>query len=288
MWCVCWNSIRRPKPDPLRLHPPALPPLARALLRRPRLPRHGPAPGAVETTRRPDHHVPDPVTERPLPGQRVCQVCEPVRRPERGRVCGAVARDTVVRARGRLVLARELGGAECGGRERGEGFGGCCERVRDGSAGVGAEAQTGIGDGVIKSTTQLRKHEDVYILDSIALGRKEQTTVHNSNQYCFSSVDRFPTLIVYDMMLCTLAVEELSREVYIQCMSVHRCLGYLWALTHLRPPFLNDPLPIIVTESIEDDTSSTPARSESSPLFSQPAMVTRSRCPRARRVPTST
>lgn len=128
------HSLRRPKPHPLRLHPAALPhlvPPVLLLLRHPRLPRHRPPP-------RPRHphplrlqnQVPDPVAKRPLPGERVRQVCEPVGVVGRGGVCGAGARDAGVRAGRGLVLVGELGGAECGGGERGEGFGGCCQGVK--------------------------------------------------------------------------------------------------------------------------------------------------------------
>lgn len=44
----------------------------------------------------------------------------------------AAARDAGVRDWRGLVLVGELGGAECGGGERGEEFGGCCERVKGG------------------------------------------------------------------------------------------------------------------------------------------------------------
>lgn len=115
-------SIRSPKPNPLRLHPPTLPHLAPPLLLRPRLPHHGAAPRASETPHHryflfSDDHVPDPVAERSLPGQRVCEIREPVRDPERGCVCGAITRYAVLRGRGGVVLACKLGGAEHGGRE---------------------------------------------------------------------------------------------------------------------------------------------------------------------------
>lgn len=109
------NSLRSQKPNPLRLHIPNLPHLARPLLLRARLPRHRAASRAAETHF--PHHVFDPIAKRSLPGQRVCQICQPVWSIECVCVCVAVARDAVVRRRGGVVLACELGGAEYGGRE---------------------------------------------------------------------------------------------------------------------------------------------------------------------------
>lgn len=107
------GSIRPPESDPLRLHTSTLSHLARPLLLRARLPRHGPAPRAAKTHLA--NHVPDQIAKRSLPSQRVCQVYEPVWDIERACVCVAVTRDAVLRRWGGVVLACELGGAEYGG-----------------------------------------------------------------------------------------------------------------------------------------------------------------------------
>lgn len=67
------HSIRSTAINPLRLHPPTLPHLGPPLHLRRRLPRHSPPSRQAETLQ--PAPLPDTRPERPLSGERVCEVC---------------------------------------------------------------------------------------------------------------------------------------------------------------------------------------------------------------------
>ena len=91
--------------------------------------------------------------------------------------------------------------------------------------------------------------------------RTRQTIVHLN----FS--DNLSVLIVYNMLLCTSVSNGPWWEIHMLYTRANRCHGYLCTRNQFAPTILSVP---IVNISIHDDTSSTPVRSESNPLSSQP------------------